>query len=244
MATLPDTWLRDAFQRVVEAEFGPLPPTVRPTIVAATRTPRTHRKAAVAADRPAETRTEASSRFAVRFRRGLLAVLIILTVGLAGYIATTMLEQEPETNLIVLSAEQASTTPLSFEADSTEEAERWVREQLDWRLTLPTIDEARLTGVSVRAVVPGVEVPVFLYEDNTADEPLAIFVYTYALLENNAGQIQLAPDIMEQIKGDHSFDLHDLGAQKVLVWRDRDDIFVAVTAAEAEALRRRIIFPS
>lgn len=249
LAALPDTWLRDAFQRMVEAEFEPLPPTVRPTIVAATRTPRRHRNdnAAVtaSADRPAETGLETSaSRFATRFRRVLLAVLTILTVGLAGYIATILLEQEPETNLIVLSAEQASATPLSFEADSPEEAERWVREQLDWRLTLPTIDEAQLIGVSVRTVVPGVEVPVFLYDDNTADASLAIFVYTYALLENHAGQIQLAPDIMEQIKGDHSFDLHDLGAQKVLVWRDRDDIFVAVTAAEAEALRRRIIFPS
>lgn len=241
--SLSDDWLPDALRHAIDSEFAAVPPTLRPAIAEAARG-----HLPTADDReptPPEaaedtTRSEGSSRLA----RGLFALLLILTVGLIGYLATTLLERPPETNLVVLSAEQADAVRPVVTTDRPAEAEQFVQQQLRWRLTLPSIDQATLKGVGLIELAPDMQVPVFLYRDDLTGDPLTLYAYTYALLNRFEDRLQLAPDILRQIQDDRHFDLHDLGDQRVLVWRHRDDIFVAVTLGEAEALQERIVFPT
>ncbi len=133
----------------------------------------------------------------------------------------------------------------SLKTESPEEAEAYVQDQLQWRLTLPSIDQAVLSGVGLREVAPAITVPVFLYQDTAQDDRrIALYVFSYALLDRHGDRIQLEPEIQRQITDDGRFDLHDLGKRNVLVWRNRDDIYVAVTPGNPEALRKRIVFPS
>ncbi len=88
---------------------------------------------------------------------------------------------------------------------------------------------------------------MFLYDDaldETDDGAITLYVFSYALLDQHKEHIQLEPEILRQIQDDEQFDLHDLGRRNALVWRNRDDIYVAVTPGAPEALRKRIVLPS
>ena len=254
---LPDDWLRPTLRRTVEATFGPPPPTLRPAILKATPPTIPTATVASALDRSASpSSTSSPYRTSVlpsrrkdgpRWYRPLVVLLLILGMGAIGYVTSRSLEREPETNLITLAVRQADAVRPSIQTGSPEQAENFVRDELNWLLTLPTIDQAVLTGVGSREVAPGVTVPVFLYDD-TLDETdggaITLYVFSYALLDQHKERIQLEPEILRQIQNDEQFDLHDLGRRNALVWRNRDDIYVAVTPGDPEALRKRIVFPS
>ncbi|MCH8960397.1 MAG: hypothetical protein IH820_03525 [Bacteroidetes bacterium] len=254
---LPDDWLRPTLRRTVEATFGPPPPTLRPAILKATPPTIPAATVASALDRSASpSSTSSPYRTSVlpsrrkdgpRWYRPLVVLLLILGIGAIGYVTSRSLEREPETNLITLAVRQADAVRPSIQTGSPEQAENFVRDELNWLLTLPTIDDAVLTGVGSREVAPGVTVPVFLYDD-TLDETdgpaITLYVFSYALLDQHKERIQLEPEILRQIQDHQQFDLHDLGRRNALVWRNRDDIYVAVTPGDPEALRKRIVFPS
>ena len=248
---LPEDWLRPTLRRSVETTFGPLPPTLRPAILKATPLSVPTANALPVSDSSTSSSLVRSSaspkRSGRRPYRLLVVMLLILAVGTLGYFASRSLEREPETNLITLTVQQADAVRPTIQTSSPEEAEDFVRRELGWRLTLPTIDQAALTGVGLREVAPGVTVPVFLYDD-TLDETdataLSLYVFSYALLDRHKEHIQLEPEILRQIQDHQQFDLHDLGQRNALVWRNRDDIYVAITPNAPEALRKRIVFPS
>jgi len=246
---LPDNWLRPTLRRSVEATFGPLPPTLRPAILKATPLIVPTAKALPTPDSSTSSSPGRSSALPGRGGpyRLLVVMLLILAVGALGYFASRSLEREPETNLITLALQQADAVRPTIRTDSPQQAEDFVQQELGWRLTLPTIDQAALTGVGLREVAPGVTVPVFLYDDTLDDTDataLPLYVFSYALLDRHKEHIQLEPEILRQIQDHQQFDLHDLGRRNVLVWRNRDDIYVAVTPGDPEALRKRIVFPS
>lgn len=232
---LTDDELGLALERMLDEELDAVPPTLRPTVEAL----------GPASRPPAPAPAEAAPPQRRRWRRLVVTALIILTAGVLGYVVADLLEQEPQRNLIALSATMADEVAPAIETDDPQEAERIVRDELGWQLTLPGIEDARLSGVAFREVAPAVTVPVFLYASaGDGEAPLVLYVYTYRLLDRYADRIELAQDILRQIEGEGDFDLWDMGEQQVLVWRYRDDIFVAVTHGDAEALRERIFLPS
>lgn len=255
--SLPDDWLRPTLRRTVEATFGPPPSTLRPAILKATPptipsialTSARDRSSAESAAKDSDKPSAAPSKEkdGMHSYRPFLVALLILGVGALGYLASQSFEREPETNLITLAVQQADAVRPSIETGNPEQAEDFARDQLGWRLTLPTIDDAVLTGVGSREVAPDVTVPVFLYNDtlDEAEEPtITLYVFSYSLLDQHQERIRLEPEILRQIQDDEQFDLHDLGSRNALVWRNRDDIYVAVTSGNPEALRKRIVFPS
>lgn len=261
--SLPKGWLGGALRQAFNTTFGPVPATIRPTLLEA-QVAQPVADAPEEADAPAEhTRPDADDLprlpmprvrtlpkparkgLSPAIRRGLLVTLLIVAVGLMGYFASRSVEEIPETNLITLSVNQANDLTATFPTSSLRQAEEYVRGNLGQRLTLPTIDGATLTGVSVRKPAPDVSVPAFFYQDEREEgQTLVLYVYNYALLNQFEDRLSLEPDILRQIQEEQRFDLHDLGERQVLVWRNRDDIYVAVTPGDAEALRHRILFPS
>jgi catechol 2,3-dioxygenase-like lactoylglutathione lyase family enzyme len=172
----------------------------------------------------------------------LIASLLIVGTGLVGWLIAGRDAPPAEVSLITLTAEQAGDVVPTFRTSNIEQAERFVRDRLGWRLTVPSITEANLSGVAIREIVPGAEVPILLYREERGAWRVAVYVVNYALLDRFEGRIRLEADILRQIQDTRHFDLHDLGDSKALVWRHRNDIFVAITAADAEALRGRIVY--
>ena len=233
---LPDTWLPDALRQAVATDLAALPPTLEPAL----RRRRYGTRQAPPRARPAPRPSTRPNRLV---RLG-FAVLLILTVGLIGVFVSRLLSSEPESDLIVLSVEQAPSAEAVLETNRPDRAEAFVESQFDWALTLPSIEQATLLGVGTTEITDGTRVPVFLYRDDLTGETLTLYAFTYALLRSDDTRLRLAPDILRQIETDRHFDLHDLGERRVLVWRYRDDIFVAVTEGNAEALQQRIVFPA
>lgn len=236
---LPPGWVRAALQRLTQSEFIPLPPTLRQSVAAIAREQRSRPRP----EARLRARRRAPGRAWMFVRRAFAALVLIGTAGLLGYTIADLSRPEPDTNLITLSAEQAGRIQPTFRTGSPEQAERFIHDRLGWRLTVPTIDGASLAGVGISEVVPGVEAPAFLFE-NASGEPIVLFAYSYAFLDRFDDRIHLDADVLRQIEDDQHFDLYDLEEDKVLVWRNRDDIYMAVTRDDAESLSERIFFPS
>ena len=194
-----------------------------------------------------EVRTRSVARHPAT--RMLVAVLIVLLAGLLGWLAWqgTRPASSPSparpSDLIRRSVELAASLTVEQPLTRPAEAERYLARQ-GWRVVVPDIADARLVGLAQAPVLPDLSVPVLLFEDRTSGRTLAVYLYSYALLDRYRDRLTLNPDVLRQIEEEQHFDLHVLGRQQVLVWRYRDDIYVAVTEGDAAALRERIAFPS
>lgn len=244
--SLPAGWEREALGHLARTELVPVPPTLRPAVRQAHQAPAraaAETTAVVAAGPPEDARPGPPSWGRI-FSRFTATLLLILVAGLLGYAFSGLMRTAPETNVLTLSVEQAQVQNLVFETGDAAQAERYVRDRLGWRLVLPGIDGAVLRGVDIREIAKDIEVPVFFYADAASGEVFALYAYTYALLDRHADRLTMDRDILQQIEDDGNYDLYDLDAVRVLVWRNRDDIYVAVTPTAVEDLRERISFPS
>lgn len=225
--SLPPDWIEVALRHASDALLTPLPPTLGQSIADA---------APSAAPAPA---ARPRRGLWARLRRPLVGATLIVAAGLLGVALSEVLRPAPEDDLVALTARDAEAAQVSLETDDAREAERFAAERAGFSFRAPSIDGATLTGVGFSTPAPGVQVPVLRYLD--ADGFITVYAYTYALLDLVEEQARLAPDVLNQIAEDQHFDLYDEGAAKVLIWRDRDDIFLAVTRGDAEALSERIV---
>ncbi len=238
--SLPSDWLMQALRRVTEAEYAALPPTLRLTARAAAEAPEPARPA------PAGPPPGPLARL---FGRQALPLWIGAALLLAGFLAgawylSDLLARGPvETDFIALAAQNAEDLEPVLRTTSPEQAEFYVFDRFGWRLTVPTIEQAALVGVGVAEVQKGIEAPAFLFEDSLSSGQIALYTLNYAFLDKHRNLLRLTQDVLSQIADDQHFDLHDTGAEQVLVWRNRDDIFVAVTRGNAETLGARISYP-
>jgi len=248
-ANLPKEALGESLQAHMQSLATPVPGGLRHSVVSATSAPRQAPQKARTEDAAAGKRTAAPSTVptgggAQWLTRALVAIVLIAVVGTAGYITAQWIDRGPETNLIMLSAEHAAERPKPNLATSRlDEAERYVRDELNLRPILPSIDQATLEGVALAEVASSVTVPAFFYEQADGT-PVMLYALSYRLLDRYSGRIQLDVDVLRQIEDDTHYDLHDLGHAQVLVWRHRDVIFIAVTDGDAATLRDRIVMPS
>ncbi len=247
----PQGALREGLQQHVQSLFAPLPAGLRNSVVSATRSPqrvRDHEPAAQTSrdeHRQSDEVSPGRSRTILTWAsRAIISIIILAFIGAAGFLAASWFDRSPETNLILLTAEHAAELEeVQIETDRLDEAERIVREELNLRVILPSIDQATLSGASITPLNADVTLPAFSYESEDG-ETITLYALSYRLLDQYAGRINLSRDVLRQIEDDTHFDLHDLGDQNVLVWRHRDVIYIAVTDGDATALRDRIIIPS
>lgn len=244
---LPADWRQSALKRMIESELVATPPTLGPSIAILLHNAGLPGTARPHSDRPQTSPDQSrASIFTWRdvFRKLGLITGIILTAGLLGYGFTRVMTPEPDRNLISVSARTADSIEPTFRTTSPEQAERYILDRLNVRVTVPTIEGATLQGLSIRTVAENADVPVLLFQEIESGRRLPIYIYTYAFLDRHQNNLVLERDILRQIEDEGNFDLHDLGREKVLIWRHRDDIFLAITNGDAEALRGRIAFPS
>lgn len=246
---LPPNWQNRALRTLDAEAFLPLPPTLRPAILSSENVIPGEQRQRYKTDEQStgKTSAQASSRSRSKrnkFKHFVISSLVIAIAGLLAYTLSSLLQKEPDTNLLTLSAGIVDHLDITFRTNSPEQAERYVYDRLDWRLIIPGIDQTTLVGVCISEIVQGIEVPVFLFNDVMSNERITLFVYSYALLDQLNDRVALGRDILRQIEESGHFDLYDLDAEKVLVWRNQDEIYIAVTTGDAETLRQRIFFPS
>ena len=238
-------WRSNALHKAVHSEFVAAPPTLEPRIKSALTAAypliRDHQNRTASV--PKQTSGNVKPRKS-RLSRGLSTILLILVAGMVGYVGSALLAGSTEVDLIALSVKKAARVETILPTSDPKEAEQFVKSQMDWRLKLPVIQEGMLTGVGISEIASDVRVPVFLYSDDEAgaSQRIAMYAYTYALLDRFSDRITLKRDILTAISSDDHFDVHDLGEkEKAVVWRNSNDIFIAVTAGDARALRERIM---
>lgn len=180
-------------------------------------------------------------------RRTLLILALIVTAAVVGYGIQGL---RPESAPTVQRASDAARRAIAIAADaepdfrtsSAEQAEVFVRDRIGWQIVTPIIDGHPLTGVAIVRIDPALEVPVLFFAAG-ADDPVVVVTYTYAFLDRAAPTLYLDRDLGRQIAEPGRFGLLDAGRTKALVFRNRDDIFVAVTTGDAGALQDAIAFP-
>lgn len=220
---VPDR-LRAGIASALQDELAPLPPTLRPQI------------APPASAEPASalppTRTDGWVRI------GYL-VLLVFALAIAAYLLLRRTTMEGEANLIVLAARHAESVEVAVQTDDVRVAESFVVDHVGWQLSLPDISGYSLAGVGLDEVVPGVSLPVFQY---VGSDSLALTLYAanYSLLDQAAPHLVLEADVLQQLEDDAHFDLHDIDGTQVLVWRHRDDLFLAVSRRPDPSLAQRI----
>lgn len=238
--SLSDQWLTDALKQTVDKQFVPTPPTLESAVVDGVALGLANRD--YGTDREGRQRKRGGRRFT---SHTIVAILIIGMAGLLGYFGSQTFEYTPDVNVITLSVDEAKSFEPIIRTTSIEQAERWILDRLQWRLTVPEIQQATLVGVGVSEIAPSVDIPAFQFKDQTTDQEITLYAYSYGLLSRYADRLQLDRDVLMQIEQDSRYYIYDLNASnQVLVWRYRDEIFVAVLEGNAETLRPRIIFPT
>jgi len=239
---LPDSpvqWLPDALRAAVHPLLPALPNAVKTAVKPAPRSSESAEAARTAREQKPKHRS-----LAQRFGRMTGIATLILFAGFLGYAITTYLPRPSrDTNLISLAVRDAGKVKVDFHAASPEQGERYLFDRLDWRITIPIIDDATFEGVGHSEIAGGELAPVLLFHDDTSNVPITVFAFNYAFLDRNEDRLQLEQTVLKQIQEDQHFDIFVLEEQQVLIWRFQDDIFVGVFKGDAEALRNRIQFP-
>lgn len=162
-------------------------------------------------------------------QRFALTLLLIAAAALIGYALSRPGSDARDPDVLVRSIEAMDRLQLVLDTADPLEARRFVRDEFGWRVGVPVFDGAAppLRGVAVARVAPAVEVPVFLYAHAEKDD-VVVFAYSYALFDQVPDRLRLARSDYDDLVGPDPVarrsDAHD-----VLLWRDRDDIYVAVT---------------
>jgi len=183
-------------------------------------------------DRPAPGAADSNKRSPLQ--RAVLALLVIAAAALIGYVLSRPSGREADADALVRSLEAAGRLQLQLETDTPAEARRYVRDEFGWRVGVPVFEAIPLRGVAIGRTAPAVEVPVFLYADDEGRN-VAVFAYSYALLDQVPDRLRLTDADYDGLEEGTPF-VRRADGNEVVLWRDRDDIYVAVTDLPPAAL--------
>lgn len=243
---LPDETLQAHLQTLVEDRFQPTPSSLQSTvhdILAQARAERT----AESADSDASSNVWGllsglrNGRF-VRFLLGVLLLLGVLTAGVLG--ASQFFSSGPSTtpsqSVVSLAADHSPTLETSS-ADSPSEAAAHIRDTWDRRVSVPTIEGTSLQGVGRLQGPSRIEVPVLLYAEESSEQRIAVYAFNYALVDSLGDQATLDRSLRTDLAANRSLLTEERPDRAVVLWRQQDDIFVAVAPhLSASSLRSRI----
>lgn len=222
------------------AAFVPVPPTLRSIV-----------ESRVGHTRPANLRPGRSASTQKirpkqnRMNRVILYTWVILAAGAIGYMLTRLGTPTPPSNdIIELSLSASDDVDITFRTGNAEQAERFIIDRMGWRLTTPEISQASLLGISLTEILDSVELPVLVFSDDEGDTVIPVFAFTYSFLEDHRNQFGLARSTLRQIQESAGFDVHEMDGRTAVVWRDRDDIFIAFVEGSGVDFQSRIVIPS
>jgi len=175
-----------------------------------------------------------------RMGRAILGIGFALLVGVIGYWLAP--EKSPDRTLLndwlAFSVYASQGVEREAPVQDLQQAATFIRERLRRAVTVPAIDGVILEGVGVLSLDEEVAVPVLMYRlpDSTS---IRVLVYNYAILDRME-EWMVSDSLYQVLEEEGKFYSTQIGAYTVLVWRWRDDIYVAISLLPAEELTRRI----
>lgn len=241
--TLSDEFLREALDDLLADRFSTIPASLR-----------THLQSTLQTIETAEdnsTHTQGLSFLLERLpagptSRSLLFVLLIGAMVLAGgtglwYFLQPSASSSPSMSsqsLVAFSAQYADSVVPDVKTSRSAVAETFVDSTWNRRVAVPSFEGAGLQGVGRVHTDGDIDVPVYLYTTDT--DTIATFAYNYALVNQLGDEVTLSTELRTALAEDQRRAAEE-DAGEGLLWRDRDDIFVAVSPSlPADSLRTRL----
>jgi hypothetical protein len=167
-----------------------------------------------------------------------LGVVALLLVAHA--LTRDRAERPGEADALARAVAEAGTLEVVLATDDPARARQFARDEFGWRVGVPLFEGVELQGVAIAELAPAVEVPVFVYADVERGRPVAVFALSYALLDQVPERLRLARADYERLAEDDRPSVRRIRGSDVVLWRDRDDIFIAVTGIPPAQLTRRL----
>ena len=139
-------------------------------------------------------------------------------------------------------AEHEPAENLTFLGSESSQIERFILDRLDRRVSVPELSDGNIIGVSVETVLPGFQLPAIRYSDLVSSQELLIYVLDYELISHIESRLDVDLNILNQIAAEDAFDIQIDNRGERLIFRERDDIYLALTESGAMDLNERLVF--
>ena len=176
-------------------------------------------------------------------KRTMIVLITVLAIGAAAYLLSGRSGPRDATNLVGLVGTEPIEPLTLLETGDPVEIEDMLREEMGFRLRVPTIVGADIVGVGTWDAGRNVRIPVVMYDDPSGDVTRVI-VMNYAILDQISAAVFLDKSIRMELEQDRSYAVVP-GAdnREIVLWREGDDIFLAIADNGAGRLISRIMQP-
>ncbi len=243
---LPDEALRAQLRTLFKDHFQPAPSSLRATVRDILERAQAKRKND-ASDSSASGLSLLSSlgnKLSVRHLVGTLVLIGVLGLGITGweYFTSSPSTAPPSPqSMVALAAQQASEITVAHPTTDAESAAAYVRETWDRRVAVPSIEGATLQGVGRLQAGSDAAIPVFLFDDPPEKARIVVYAFNYALLNRLGPHGTLDRSLRSQLTANRSLLEEEHADRNVVLWRQQDDILVAVAPhLSSSTLRTRI----
>jgi len=241
---LPDETLRRLLRDLLDEQFLPLPPALKRRVQQRLEAAASERSAQEEADTDATGGLWPVLRRHLNSRTSILVGLLLVFVagGLAGlsYFDTPS-PSAPSQSIVAFSTQQAADLSSDRATESPDEAAAFIQQTWGRRVSVPFIEGASLQGVGRRALAGTAEVPALLYRDDERDTQIVAYVFNYALLDRVGDRVRLGSTLRDELAANDAPLTRQRAEQALVLWRQRDDIFVLVAPdVSPDTLRSRI----
>ncbi len=245
---LPDEALRSQLRALLSDRFQPPPSSLGSRVTEILESARVQRSASDAEEEAPSSESSGgwsvwgALRKALFSRTAVIVVLgLLLIAGGIGALSYVPSAGPSAQTVVELSVDRAADLSTGLRVQSATEAETYIRQTWNRRVSVPSIEGATLQGVGRLAVDDRAEVPALLYRDDETDRRIVAYAYNYALVDRLGDRAQLAQDLRGELAANDAPLPRQRSGRGVVLWRQRDDIFVVVAPdSDAETLRSRI----
>lgn len=248
---LPDDALRAQLRSLLTDRFDPPPSFLQSDVTEILEAARAERQSGPSTDSRSSAnrsflkKAESSLEGLVSVRRllGLLLVGLLLIAGVGGASYLLSSGSPPSaTSIVDLSIRHADRVRVTATTSAPPEAAQYIRQTWDRTLSVPSIEGATLRGVGQLPLSDDVVVPTLLYADDESGGQIVAYAFNYALINQLENRANLDRELRAKLAANDAFLDQQHPDRDLVMWRQRDDIFVVVAPPEmdADALRSRI----
>jgi hypothetical protein len=236
---LPDEALQAHLRTLLTDRFHPVPASLRSDVTDIVEAAQAERATAAA-----DAETDDAGRWPrPTSRTGLVVLLVVLLLAGGGAGAVAYFSggpTPPSASVVEQALRRAPGLQATHPFTAPDQAAAYVQRVWNRTLTVPTIEAAELSGVA-RAEIGSETVPVLLYRNAENGAEIAAFAFNYALLDRLGDRAALSQPLRARLAAPDSLVARRRPDRSVVLWRQRDDIFVVVAPGVApDALRARI----
>jgi hypothetical protein len=244
---LPEDALRDQLRDLLLDRSASAPDALHATVSDVLERARAQRRAAASETQPSSSPSlfGALERWlSLRGLLGGLAFLVVVTAGVGGatyFLSSSEPASVSSSSLVDFSVQRADGVEIALDTDASATAAQFIRRTWGRRVSIPSIDGASLAGAGRLSLEMGGSVPALRYRDDNSGAAITVLVFNYALMDTLDGRATLTRSRRTKLAANQGLIAPQQTDPAVVLWRQRDDIFVVVAPdAEAGPLSSRI----